>query len=219
MSFNYSPRIVTNGLVFYVDAANPTSYISGSTAWNDLTRNNINFTATATSVFDSSNVGSIVFDGVARSFTNQGNTYSANSGVTISTWVKISGSGGVIFSHDSGTNNGFRYGTSGNQLVFTLGSVADYLTGHIINSGVWKNIVASVFGNTANIYVDGVFIIGFTIGTMAGTPNAFRIAYSALTPNPFYLPGNISSVMFYNRPLNASEVVQNYNAIKSRFGK
>ena len=38
MSFNYSPKIITDGLVLYLDAANIRSYVSGSTTWNDISR-------------------------------------------------------------------------------------------------------------------------------------------------------------------------------------
>ena len=38
MGFTYSPKVVTDGLVLYLDAANPLSYANGSTKWNDLSR-------------------------------------------------------------------------------------------------------------------------------------------------------------------------------------
>ena len=38
MAFRYSPKIVTDGLVLYLDAANTKSYVSGSTTWNDLSK-------------------------------------------------------------------------------------------------------------------------------------------------------------------------------------
>ncbi len=44
MAFNYSPRVVTDGLVLYLDAANQYSYVSGSTSWNDISRGRNNGT-------------------------------------------------------------------------------------------------------------------------------------------------------------------------------
>jgi hypothetical protein len=41
MAFNYSPKIVTDGLVLYLDAANSKSYVSGSTTWNDISRSGL----------------------------------------------------------------------------------------------------------------------------------------------------------------------------------
>jgi len=64
MAFQYSPKIVTNGLSFYVDASNTKSFVSGSTVWNDLTINSNNGTLTNGPTFSRNNGGSIVFDGV-----------------------------------------------------------------------------------------------------------------------------------------------------------
>ena len=41
MSFNFSPKIAQDGLVFYVDAANRKSYVSGSTTTDSLIGNEI----------------------------------------------------------------------------------------------------------------------------------------------------------------------------------
>ena len=37
MSLRRGPGIITEGLIFYADAANPKSYVSGSTTTNNLT--------------------------------------------------------------------------------------------------------------------------------------------------------------------------------------
>ena len=65
MSFTYSPKIVTDGLVFYVDAANPNSYVSGSTTTNSLVGdisdsllNGVNFSPNSQGIW--------VFDGVEQ---------------------------------------------------------------------------------------------------------------------------------------------------------
>ncbi len=63
MAFNYSPRVVTDGLVLYLDAANQYSYVSGSTSWNDISRGGNNGILTNGPTYNSANGGSIVFDG------------------------------------------------------------------------------------------------------------------------------------------------------------
>ena len=62
MAFSYSPKIVTDGLVFAVDAANKKSYPGSGTTWTDLAGSN-DGTLTNGPTFDSGNGGSIVFDG------------------------------------------------------------------------------------------------------------------------------------------------------------
>ena len=63
MTTSYSPLIVTDGLVMYLDAANPKSYPGTGTTWTDISRNNNNGTLTNGPTFSSANLGSIVFDG------------------------------------------------------------------------------------------------------------------------------------------------------------
>jgi len=64
MSFNFSPKIVTDGLVLYLDAANTKSFISGSTTWNDISKNKNDGTLINGPTFNPNNMGSIVFDGL-----------------------------------------------------------------------------------------------------------------------------------------------------------
>ena len=63
MSTKYSPKIVTDGLVLCLDAANSKSYPGSGTSWNDLSRNNNTGTLTNGPTYTSSFGGSSVFDG------------------------------------------------------------------------------------------------------------------------------------------------------------
>lgn len=95
MSFNYSPKIVTDGLVLYLDAANTKSYVSGSTIWNDLSRNNFNGSLINTPTFNSQNSGSILFDGVDE-YVNLGVVdIGITRDFTISFWANITKNGVV----------------------------------------------------------------------------------------------------------------------------
>ena len=73
MSFKYGNGMVTDGLIFYLDAANPRSFVSGSTSWYDMTRNSNNGTLTNGPTYDSSNGGAVVFDG-SNDYINFGNS-------------------------------------------------------------------------------------------------------------------------------------------------
>ena len=64
MGFYRAPQIVTNGLVMYLDAANPKSYPTTGTAWYDRSGNGNTGTLTNGPTFNSGNNGSIVFDGI-----------------------------------------------------------------------------------------------------------------------------------------------------------
>ena len=82
MGLSHSPRIVTNGLVLCVDAANPRSYPGAGTAWTDLSKQGNNGTLTNGPTFDSANGGSILLDGsddyVEVQGTAEGQTFPRN---------------------------------------------------------------------------------------------------------------------------------------------
>ena len=63
MGLTHSPRIVTDGLVLCLDAANAQSYPGTGTTWTDRSTSGNNETLTNGPTFDSANRGAIVFDG------------------------------------------------------------------------------------------------------------------------------------------------------------
>lgn len=93
MSFNFSPKIVTDGLVLYMDAANNSSYISGSTIWYDLSKNNNTGTLVNNPTFSSTNKGNINFDGT-DDYVNFGNILNnvfagTDISYSIDVWFKL----------------------------------------------------------------------------------------------------------------------------------
>jgi hypothetical protein len=90
MAFNYSPKTVTDGLVLYMDAANSKSYVSGSTTWNDISRSGNNGTLVNGPTFNSSNGGSIVFDGTDDYVSFGVINLISGTNTTIEVWVNSS---------------------------------------------------------------------------------------------------------------------------------
>ena len=230
-------QIVTNGLVLALDAADRNSYVSGSTTWFDLSGYNSNGTLTNGPTFNSSNNGSIVFDG-----TNDyvGVPYNANLAPTaaisfgciayLSNWnvatnmrlLSKTQSGG----YQIGMNEGVNYTTFLGGLVYAGGAyrTTKYSLASIASG--WHVIMYTFDGQYFKMYLDGVNVDTLNIGsvvTMSYSVNNSLIigaeAGSAATPDPgSYYNGRISSVNIYNTALSAAEVSQNYNAVKSRFG-
>lgn len=208
-------NIVSNGLVLYLDASNRISYVSGSTTWNDVSRSGNNGTLINGPTFNSANGGNILFDGTNDFVSGSCTTVNANVGMTTFIWVRTSiTSPQVFFSHTSGANNGFRLEIDGGQFLLTFGGVANYSSGNGVSDGNWKQLVVTTVGTTGRIYINGNLVASPTVGTMQGTPNQFVISGSTIR----FLNGNVASVILYNRALSASEVLQNFNATKSRFG-
>jgi hypothetical protein len=87
MAVNYSPKIITDGLVLYLDAANTRSYPGSGTVWSDLSRGGNNGTLRNGPTFNSGNGGSIVFDGVNDYASFPNNTNLDNQKITMENWV------------------------------------------------------------------------------------------------------------------------------------
>lgn len=215
MSFNFSPKIITDGLVLYLDAANTKSYVSGSTTWNDISRGGNTGTLINGPTFDTSNGGSIVFDGVDDYVSGTCTTVNANVGMTTFIWVRtVITSPQVFFSHTSGANNGFRLEIDGGQFLLTFGGVANYPSGNSVSDGIWKQLAVTTVGASGRIYINGNLVASPTVGTMQGIPNQFVISGSTIR----FLNGNAASVILYNRALSSTEIQQNFNTTRSRFG-
>lgn len=231
MSFSYSPKIVTDGLVLYLDAANPKSIISGNTTWSDLSTNKYAGVLINGPTFDSSNKGSILFDGT-NDLVEITNSISL-SNFTISVWFKMTGPGNT-----GGVNNTFYntlFGINGSRrillstsanTVIEEGRILVQMGGSNYFSSVatatltnqWNNVVYSWQPNTATIYINGISETPQSNSsvTFPGT-NLYIGSYS----NPvvaYMMKGNISQTSIYNRALSSTEILQNYNTTKSRFG-
>jgi len=218
-------QIVTNGLVLALDAADRNSYISGSTTWRDLTSNSFNGTLTNGPTFNSANGGSIVFDGVddyapLTGTINLGNTF------TILSWIKLSTlAGGEYIVYGTDANGADNWLGFINNTVWLYGTeIADVnnfsLTGgSIASTSIWYCIGCTINVNTAKVYLNGVeqnsTTKAFTIGAWNSSGNSIGRRGSLAQR---YFPGNIATVHAYNRVLSSTEISQNYNAQKSRFG-
>ena len=234
MSFNFSPKIVTDGLLMYLDAANTKSYVSGSTTWNTISRGSINGDLLNGPTFSSANGGSIVFDAVDDAVRiGVGNNWFpiSTSAVTFDVWVKSPGLvSGSLYNGIISLTYGLTLSiiTSGNVFFRVYDSsslVINNLTSTGVNcyDGKWHHIVGTNNGVTSTIYIDGVFNIS-TSSPFYGDVNPSwysntsicRIGEEVNNTNRFF-NGNISIVKVYNRALSVTEVLQNYNATKSRY--
>jgi hypothetical protein len=220
MGFNYSPKIVTDGLVLYLDAANSKSYVSGSTVWNDLSRGENNGTLINNPTFSTTNGGSIVFNGT-NNYIDTGKTatqlgiYDAN--YTFDAWVyptDFTGDRTMFGTNTLATRQGL-------HLIFRSGTIYQGHYGADTSAGTgtlnaWNNICYTYrqSSGAASIYKNGVLQGTGTIASFIGTTNIL-IGRSL---GSGYFIGNSSNYKIYNTTLSTSEVQQNYNAVKSRFG-
>jgi hypothetical protein len=219
MAFQYSPKIVTDGLVLYLDAANTKSYVSGSTTWNDISRSNINGTLVNGPTFNSGNGGSIVFDGVDDGVNLISTITLGNGNWTISMWAYAnsfpSNYGRLISNNNSGpVSNAFGMASGKISYHSYLVSWTQQLGNTTLNVGNWYNLIWVNTSGSMVMYVNGVADSNsFTSTTSNGGPiNCIGKNWA----NSF--SGRVATTQIYNRALTQTEITQNYNATKSRFG-
>jgi hypothetical protein len=230
MSFSHSPRISTNGLLLCLDAANTLSYAPGSTTWRDLSGYGNNGTLTNGPTFNSDNGGAIVFDGT-DDFINCGDPASLRltTAVTLCSWFNINAY--KAWSALVGRGNAvtgvyvMQLAHTGQKIRFSYNSDSPW-TVNIVDgnttlvNGVWTYSAVTYDGSDVNMYINGRLDKTQNIGQVTFLPSAGYDVYLGCDPpgsNEFF-NGRIASSQIYNRALSGSEILQNYEATKARFG-
>ena len=220
MAISRGPKMVTSGLVLALDAADKNSYSGTGTSWNDLSGNNNIGTLTNGPTFNTSNGGVIVFDGVDDCVVvNNNANILSKTAYTKTAW---------FYTTSFSTNNNIISGGNSGQHAFWLGASSYLRAGH---NGNWNTVVSttsmilnrwyfgSVTFNTTTgwvLYLNGVQeVTNADTTTFTGNQEILIGAYST-GGNVF--TGRIATAIVYNRVLSPSEILQNYNATKSRFG-
>lgn len=229
MGFSRGPKIVTDGLVLALDAANPKSYPGSGTTWSDLSGNGENFTLNNSPTYSGTNNGIFTFDGVddyaeantAKVIPDTG----AFSVVFAFALTGTGGRGGIFERKTSSPFNGLSFGQGGpnswySSIIGTDDSLSLSFTYPTTN--VFYIDVVTYNGSTsAKAYRNGNLVDSDTstsVGDLSinGTRQNFTIARRSLASTG--LPCKVASVQVYNKELTAEEVLQNYNATKSRYG-
>ena len=235
MTYHNGPKIVTSGLVLHLDAANPKSYISGSSTCNDLSSLNTNF-----GVFNGTgytdNPAKFVFDGVDDNLgiTSVPSSLQLKDDKTITCWWKHYSVGGdaeasiirvglgtdllyAVFSNNASSGNARKLSFHWyNGAFFTVASTTTFVL-DTFNFGV-----VSVNGPTARFYINGI-LAGSGSVTTPSPVSAAQVGIGASRAGGVVgttgqdLAGEISMIQVYNRALSADEILQNFNATRGRF--
>ena len=221
MSYSFGKGIVTDGLVFYVDAANGNSYPGSGNTWIDMVGNN-NLTLTNGPTFDSANGGSFLFDGTDDTAPGSVNLTPAN--LTLSFWIKrthpSSGEWGSWGNYNLG-NNGYNkgvilYGDVG-KMKATIGQWNSNVISFDCPQNTVVNVTFTYDGTTQKLYKDGVLEDSSTSSAIDYT-GGVDTYWGLNESNQYLYQGYFYNQCLYNRALTSTEITQNYNALKSRFG-
>jgi hypothetical protein len=199
-------------------ATNFNPYYFGDTFWRDVSNNLNNGTLTAGPTYGSSNKGIIVFDYIDDAVTIAG-TLGTPSTFTLSAWVRSSNISQAqnIFNANPPfflriTSSTIRCAVYTGSWIFVNGNIT-------LSSNVWYNLVLTYDQNFVKGYINGVLDVN---SAKTGTPiwggaGSIRLGYTTGGEDAPSVT-NIAVAQIYNRALTASEVVQNYEATKTRFG-
>ena len=217
MSLNHSPKIVTDGLVLCLDAANRKSYPGTGTTWLDRSGNSNHGTLTNSPTFSGTNGGIIVFDGVDDniSFTTSNlvvNTVSlwlyiraAQNGAIICSGSDVYGSSSWEWSIFIYESNIYFRGNAGN-----FGNI-NYPASNYVNKWVNFTLIRNL-NSLSYLYENGIYKNQASESSSANT-NQLRIGKAGAAASI-----NVGNTLIYNRALSASEILQNFNATRGRYG-
>jgi len=224
MALGHSPKITISGLVAYWDAGNTRSYSGSGTTWNDLSGNSLTMTTFNTPTFSS---GSFAFNGSTQYATATNSTLLDNQTFTISVWVKTNATTQQGFWFEKGTvNTQYSFFQQGSFLscrvnTGTLVDTINITTSTYMNTSNWYNGVFTFTSGSQVLYINGAVVgTGATTGTVATNAGGMSIgAYGGQAgAKAYFFNGSIASVKVYNRVLTSTEVAQNFNALRGRFG-
>jgi hypothetical protein len=226
MGFYHSPKIVTDGLILALDAANTKSYPGSGTTWTDLSGNGNNGSLVNGPTFNSDNLGSIEFDGVSD-YVDTGLALIYNFPFSFSFWINTTDTGDPFGSRSTSftgspllifriSSNDFEYRIRGSN-----GQNKQVFANKKINDGKWYYIVCTTSINSCNIFINSELRnttsnnqldinqsdVSFMIG--ARNNNGNSNAHTNIL---------VSNFSFYNRALTSEEIQQNFNATKGRYG-
>jgi hypothetical protein len=237
MAFSFGNSIITDSLITYVDIANPRSYVSGSTQAKDISGNTSTYIVNNNPLYNT-NPGNLTFNGSNQYLSNLTNTSGTNNdNYTISTWFKLTQgsdlSGCQIFTRGRDENfvQGFGWSLTLGTFSGYYGTAITQTSGGLDNSyftvsiepisevNIWVNLTGVyIKNNSINLYVNGVYNSTTTVEDSPLRSTDVTQWSIASIQNIQYANCIVSNAMAYNRALSASEILQNYNALKGRFG-
>jgi len=223
----------TSGLTLNLDAGNYASYPTTGTKWVDISGNYNNTTLINNPVWSNTSGGTITFDGSDDFATiTRTNSISPTTAISQESWVNFNSSSDtqVIIGMQLGdsSNNSYALWYQGGQFSGEVGANGNFDNiGYTWTPtvGTWYHLSHTYDGTIQRLYINGVQVqtkntsglINYNVNnTKLVIGGDYNSGYDGgLTAR---MNGKISIVRIYDRALSASEITQNYNSLKGRFG-
>jgi len=231
--------IVTSGLVLHLDAGNTASYPGSGSTWTDLSGSSNHGTLINSPTFNNSNEGNLVFNGTNQYITLPGSSnYSYGTGdFSIDYWFKFnslsSSSQSFLDAYSSPENSSsggiFGFNVSNSQIttyanngqVFTSTAITLPINTWINLTFVRSNGVLYVYKNS-NLIDSFPCTWNFQFTGNSVLPNLYigiNPGANYFANNGYFFTGSLGNIKFYKGlGLTSTQVLQNYNALRPRFG-
>ena len=217
MGIGYNPKIVTDGLVLCLDAANRKSYSGSGNTWTDLSGNARNATKGGSQLptYPSWNpAGYFEFTGGVN-----GNNYSrftvttpAMTALTVFTYHYSTQGGGHVLRHNT---NSFQIGPDG----YTAGaSYNDVASSRLDTTNTWVSDSLTFDGTVLKGYRNGAQYSTVTRGSSTTVAGGTLNIGTRNDQYAAHYVGRIAIVMIYSQVLTSEQILQNFNALRGRFG-
>ena len=218
----YGGPIVTDGLRFAMDAGNLVSYESGSTITYSLTGSNTGTLLNEVG-WEPGNGGYWTFDGTNDYISLSNENVQTNQPLSVFAWVKMNRkpTGAEVFGiwgHGNQGNNNCHFEVRDGYLRVRIGSV-NYQSVSTPPTNEWVYVGFTTDGTNNKYYINGNNTNSWTGDTgqimgAGGFTNRWGDSYIETR----FWNGDIAMGQLYLKNLSPEEVLQNYNAQKSRFG-
>ena len=221
-SFHPSTTI-TSAPVLHLDAGNTSSYPGSGTNWSDISGNGVGGVLRNDPIYNNSNNGHFVFDGINDYVSFSANLPSTDN-LTYEVWLNPSELNSsqyyALLNHDGWDNGYVHFQFLGNQLMFALNPKNDKLADFTFTINTWYHIAAvySISNERVSFYVNGSLKNN---GSYAGaTPSvaSTTLKLGAWDANSRFFKGKIGLVRVYHRALSSEEILNNFNISRPRFG-
>jgi hypothetical protein len=222
------PDIVTGGLVLNLDAGNPYSYNpdnTGSTVWTD-----VSYTSSGGTLINGASYtgGTIQFDGTNDYvICNTPDVFNLVNDLTLSCWAKPMGNSGVyrviVGKYYTNNNPTYEMGISNGNKFYWYGNGVDKYGTTNIQLNTFYNFVITINSSakTGVLYINGSVEASISgLATQVANNGPLYVGVDAPTgvSEGAFFNGNVGNVQIYNRALSATEVQQNFNALRGRYG-
>jgi hypothetical protein len=229
-----TPSIITTGLVLNLDASNPLSYSGTGTTWTDLSGNGNNVTLYNGASYSSANSGTMVFDGINDygRLTYNSNFNLSNTESTLEVWFNSNSfaTEQILLSKDTyGSNFDWclRITDSTHLSILTNRTFINATTTiPALSVNTWYHFAITTIDRgdgykNVRIYLNGVLVGGPTLITsgLTNESQSYITIGCASWNNPgVFTKGKLPVIRIYRSGLTATEVLQNFDALKARYG-